>query len=480
MAALALTAGAASGCGTARDLGGVHVVEGARGRAFDPAKVAERSAGAVGVVVTNEGRGLGFVVDPHGYMITNRHVIEDADHVEMVSFPGLDSAPEYTSVDVVYIDPVRDLALLHIRSDEPLPHIELATGQRVPVSDYVAERDDVVLLERQVDPAEAAELDEDPGLLAHLGRVERLEVYNPSMGPGPYLGVTAQVERGQSGGPVLDRWGRAVGVVTWTWRGQKGGFAIPISEAARMLEERPRLDSDVNQRARAEDRVRSYLAALGTGSDEELRRLTSPSLAREVRGRTVEVLLERSTEHSILQGFLAAIDELVRDAAGERVDPFPKFERMVAHTGSREFMRELGVEGTMSEDAVETFFFAVGSSYLAARWFGELERYDALMVAYQRVHSLDVARSMVLVDTIESLAGVRAEVEDVELIPGLYAPQAVAAVDIGGGRKVAVQMRLEWGDWYVSEVQLMSKGQRERPGVGSGRMRSVGVQSNPG
>lgn len=469
---LALVLGAGSGCATPRDLGGVRVSEGARGRSFDAASVAERSAAAVGVVVTNNGRGLGFVVDPNGYMLTNRHVVEDADYIEMVSFPGLEPAPEYTQVEIVYIDPVRDLALLRLISAEDLPYLRLATGRRVPVSDYVDERDDVVLLSREIDPEELEELDEDPGMLAHTGQIERLEVYNPNVGPGPFLGVTAQIEQGQSGGPVLDRWGRAVGVVTWTWKGQKGGFAIPISEAARMLAERPRLDSSEQQRARAEERVRGYLAALGTGSVEELRRLTSPSLAREVRGRTVEVLLERSADRSILQGFVVALDETLADAAAEHDDPFAMLDAMVEHTASDEFMRSLGVEGDLSKDTVLIFFHEIGSTYMAARWFGQADRREALLAAFRRVHSLDAARSIALADTLGHLAGVQARIERLEVTPGVYSPKAVATVDIGRGRTIAVQMRLEWGDWYVSEVQIAD--------VGGPKMKAHGVQSRAG
>ena len=446
-----------SGCAAGNELNGVHVSRGAKRRALDAADVAARAAGAVGVVVTDSGRGLGFVVDPDGYMITNRHVVEDADYIEMVSFPGLDPAPEYTQVEIVYIDPVRDLALLRVVSDAPLPYLELATDVRAPVSDYVEERDAVVLLSREVDPAEAALLEHDPGLLAHTGRVERLEVYNPSVGPGPFLGVTAQVERGQSGGPVLDRWGRAVGVVTWTWRDQKGGFAIPISEATRMLAERPSLATDAEQKVRAEDRAKSYLAALGAGSTDELRRMTSPSRAREVRGETVEVLIEQSTDRSLLQTFVGAIDELLVDAAASDRDPFPAFAQMVEHTGSDEFMRKLGVQGRMSKDTVQTFFYEIGAAYMSARWFGDYDRRGALLVAFQRVHSLDAARTMAVLDTVDSLAGVRATVERVDVSPGAYAPKAVATVDIGKGRRIAVQMRLEWGDWYVSDVQVVER-----------------------
>ncbi|PRQ06041.1 S1 family peptidase [Enhygromyxa salina] len=470
IAVLALLLSTTGACASAQELNGVRVLEGAKRRSYEPGAVAERSVGAIGVVITDTGRGLGFVIDPGGYMITNRHVVEDADYIDMVSFPGLDPAPEFTQVEIVYIDPVRDLALLRIESDEPLPYLALATGKRAPASHYVAERDAVVLLSREVGPEEAAELEHDPGLLAHTGRVERLEVYNPTVGPGPYLGVSAQIEQGQSGGPVLDRFGRAVGVVTWTWKDQKGGFAIPISEAARMLAERPKLGTSGEQQQRAEDRVKAYVAALGAGSGGELRRLTSPSRAREVRGETVDVLLERSIEGTVLQSFVTSIDELLVEAARGGNDPTPMFEGMVDHTSSDAFMRKLGVEGSMSKHAVVTFFYELGSAYMAARWHGNYDRHDALMLAVQRVHSLEAARSITVLTTIEALAGLRAVVERVEVRPGFYTPQAVATVDVGEGKKISVQMRLEWGDWYVVSIE------------GSGepvRLHPAGVQSSP-
>ena len=458
---------AASGCASGRNLNGVRLAKGSKGRALEASDVAERSAASVGVVITDAGRGLGFVVDPSGYMLTNRHVVEDADYIEMVQFPGLDPAPEFSQVEIVYIDPVRDLALLKIQTEDPLPYLRLATRERAPVSDYVTESDEVVLLSREVDPDLAEKLDEDPGLLVHTGRVERLEVYNARVGPGPFLGVSARIEQGQSGGPVLDRWGRAVGVVTWTWKDQKGGFAIPISEAARMLADRPKLETSGEQRLRAEDRARDYIAALGTASVDDLRRLTSPSLAREVRGETVDVLLERAVEGA-LQGFLASLEDLMAEGAQGRVDPFEAFEVVVEGTGSAASMRKLGVQGAMSSDAVVAFFYEIGSAYMAARWFGDYGQRDALMVALQRVHSLDTARNIVLAQSLADFVGLRAEVADIEVVDGFYGAQAIATVDIGRGKQVRMKMRLEWGDWYVVGLE---------PGASGGfQPRSVGVQ----
>ena len=58
-------------------------------------------------------------------------------------------------------------------------------------------------------------------------------------------------------------------------------------------------------------------------------------------------------------------------------------------------------------------------------------------------------------------------VERVDVTPGTYAPRAVATVDIGKGRRIAVQMRLEWGDWYISDVQVVALGSLQTPGVQS-------------
>jgi hypothetical protein len=273
---------------------------------------------------------------------------------------------------------------------------------------------------------------------------------------------------------VLDRHARAVGVVTWTWKDQKGGFAIPISEAARMLAERPRLATINEQQLRAEDRAKSYLAALGTESFDQLRRLTSPSRAREVRDATVDVLLERTSEGPVLYSFVVGLDELLAEAVQDKDDPFPGFQRMVANTGTDEFMRKLGVHGSMSKDAVVTFFYEIGSAYLAARWFGESDRHEALLLAVQRVHSLEAARSIALLDTIGGLGGVRAVIERVELegqgAAAVHSPRAVATVDIGHGKKIEVAMRLEWGDWYVAGIEVL---------VDGANVRSVGVQSSP-
>ncbi|HEY8376703.1 MAG TPA: serine protease, partial [Nannocystis sp.] len=221
----------AAGC-AGRTIGEVELERGRAGRALNDLEIARKGAASVGVVSTDVGRGLAFVVDPDGYMITNRHVIEDADHIEEVIFPALRPQRSFAAVRIVYIDPSRDLALIKLDVDEPLPALDLAVVTPAPVESYLRTDDRVLLLAR---PGEEDGVDADTGLIARTGSVRELQVYNPAVGPGAFFGLTQAVRRGQSGGPVLDRYGRVVGVVSWTWKHRVGGYAIPIGEAAQML-----------------------------------------------------------------------------------------------------------------------------------------------------------------------------------------------------------------------------------------------------
>jgi hypothetical protein len=419
------------------------------------------------VLTTDVGRGMAFVVDPRGYLISNRHVIEDADHIEELSFPALDPPLRFSSVRVVYIDPVNDLALLKVESKRALPYLPLATDQMTPAQDYVNDADRIMVLSRRGEELRGADA---TGLIAHVGRVDELSVYNPAVGPGPYLGVTPDVHRGQSGGPVVDSFGRAVGVVTWTWKDQPGGFAIPIGQASRMLAERPNLDSDDEHRGRIETRAVEFLEAMRGGEFDRARRISSPSHARQVRGHTVDLLLD-SVPKELVVAYVEALEELVTTSADSGRDPFEDLRSVIGEAGAKEIGSILGVQRQLSPQQVMTFFFEFGQAYIAARVFGEIGVEASADVAVQRLHSLDAARSFALADVIERFGGRGMRVERIDLLPGAYSPRAVVTVrldpnavgvqsEIAGATLAAVssdrlvlQMRLEWGDWYVAEVQ---------------------------
>lgn len=442
-----------SGCAQAvRDFDGIAVSSDPLPRTVSHGELVRRSAAAVAVIETDLGRGMGFVIDPKGYLITNRHVIEDASHVVAVRFPAVEPPLEFTAVRVVYIDPERDLAVLQVTVDASLPSLPLATpGQRG--RDELDTHDPVVVFRADAGPS--------GDLRANNGKVFDLEVYNPSAGEGAFVGVTVDVMRGQSGGPVLDRHGRAVGVVTWTWKGRAGGYAIPIDEAARMLAERPQLDDPTAQHTRAVARSRQFLTALGRGDLQDARRLTSPSHAREVRERSMQSILGELDEHGRLSltGFFGAVDSLVVRA--DEGIPEAELQDIVARTATPAFRELMGIDASISNGQVISLFFELGQSYLVARAVHGKPPSEALEDAMRRLSTVDAARTFAVADALYALAGQEIEIESVELLPGAYSPSAVVSLRSSptqeratpGAARLTLHLKLEWGDWYVASVR---------------------------
>ena len=467
----------AVGCaGHARSYGEVQVREGASARSMQPGVVAARSASGVAVIATDIGRGMGFVIDPDGYVLTNRHVVEDADHIVQVSFPATDRT--FSSVRILYIDPLRDLALLKIETDEPLDALPLATRQVEDTHRYLAQKDRVVLLER----IDARGLPNDRSrFIARTGLVSTLGERNAVAGPGEFVGLTTDVERGQSGGPVLDRYGRAVGVVTWAWRDRHGGYAIPIAEATRMLLERPRLDSSNDIHERAVDRVHEFLRAVAEERFEHARRLTSPSYSKEVRKRAVVRILagHEGNEAAVLRGFAGALEAMAaeRGLDGDDSDAFRLLQDIVWRTGSDEFRAALALDRSLPREQLFSFFYEFGQAYVAARYFGDRSPDQAVREGVERLQTVDAARTFALAELVTSLGELRPTLEEVQVNPGAYAPSAVAllrtdqpstVIDPGesmsratvqrdvGRQAVRMSLRFEWGDWYIADVAATS------------------------
>lgn len=453
-ASLALSLGCAS---RPKAYAEVSVVSAARHRSASNEILVEEVEAAVAVVETPSGRGLGFVVDPRGYLVTNRHVVEDASHVESVSFPAHDPPRTYHSVEVIYTDPERDLALIRVHTDDDLPRLPLATRKPLPIGRYLDSGDPVVLVEYD----HPTEQDRVPDLsrarfVSHNAAVTTLGAVNPAAGPGEFLGIDADVKRGQSGGPVLDRHGRVVGVITWTWKDRVGGFAIPVADVLDMLNERPALDSADQHRDRIAARSREFLSALGRGDVDDARRITSPSHARQVRSDAVEKITAQIDREGgpVLQGFFAAVESLV----GEE-EAFSMLRDAVSRTTTPEFREALGLPDDLDDAQIVSFFFELGQAYLIARVAGDLPPEDALRRALMRLETVDAARTFAIADVLAELAGSAVEIQKVEVVPGAYSPTAVVSLartpgpdGAGRGRHLTLHMKLEWGDWYVTSV----------------------------
>ncbi|MCS6778529.1 MAG: DegQ family serine endoprotease [Geminicoccaceae bacterium] len=163
--------------------------------------------------------GSGFIIDPAGYVVTNNHVIADADEISVV-FQDDKEVP----AKVVGRDPKTDLALLKIDGDKPFPFVEWADSDQVRVGDWMLAIGNPFGLGSTV----------TAGIISARGRDIRSGPYDD------YIQVDAAINRGNSGGPSFTMDGRVFGVNTAIFSPSGGnigiGFAIPSNLAKPVID----------------------------------------------------------------------------------------------------------------------------------------------------------------------------------------------------------------------------------------------------
>jgi S1-C subfamily serine protease len=163
------------------------------------------------------GLGSGFVIDKAGHIVTNFHVVEGADEVE-VSF----SNGEELTADIVGSDPFTDIAVLRVDADSgALRVLTLGNSDQLEVGDEVVAIGNPLGFERTM----------TAGIVSALGRV--IDSPDPRFAIDEVIQTDAPINSGNSGGPLLDAAGRVVGVNTQiasVGGGNIGiGFAVPIN-----------------------------------------------------------------------------------------------------------------------------------------------------------------------------------------------------------------------------------------------------------
>ena len=157
-----------------------------------------------------QGVGSGFIMSRDGYILTNNHVVEDADTIKV----KLATGKEYDG-KVVGRDPKTDLALVKIDASD-LHALPLGNSDELKVGSWVVAVGSPFGLEQTV----------TAGIVSAKGRV---------IGSGPYdnfIQTDASINPGNSGGPLINTKGEVVGINTAILAQGKGiGFAIPINMA---------------------------------------------------------------------------------------------------------------------------------------------------------------------------------------------------------------------------------------------------------
>lgn len=178
------------------------------------------------------GAGTGMVIDAGGIVLTNNHVVEDADTIEVTLVTTGDT---YTA-RVIGTDPTQDIAVLQLDGAEGLDTVPLGDSDEVAVGDAVAAIGNA--------GGRGGQPKVSPGEVAGLHRTIRAA--DPSGGGletlRDMIQVDADVRPGDSGGPLADDQGRVVGMTTAAASGigastSPEGYAIPINRALAVADE---------------------------------------------------------------------------------------------------------------------------------------------------------------------------------------------------------------------------------------------------
>jgi serine protease Do len=163
--------------------------------------------------------GSGVIVSPDGYILTNNHVVENADRIRVT----LMDKREFTA-RVIGTDPKTDLALIKIKADQSLPYASMGDSTTVEVGDWVM----------AIGNPFGFNLTVTAGIVSAKGR---------ALGGNydDFIQTDASINPGNSGGPLFDTQGRVIGInsAIYSTTGNNAGigFAIPIDLAKSVMDQ---------------------------------------------------------------------------------------------------------------------------------------------------------------------------------------------------------------------------------------------------
>jgi len=173
-------------------------------------------------VIPEEGTGSGFIIDRDGHVVTNYHVVQGAQQVQVTL-----SDETIVPAQVVGADSFNDLAVLQVSvPPERLQPVELGTSQGLRVGQMVIAIGNPFGLERTL----------TTGVISAIGRTIQSDEGRVL---GEVIQTDAAINPGNSGGPLLDIHGRVIGVNT-AIRSPSGGsvgigFAVPVDTVKRVV-----------------------------------------------------------------------------------------------------------------------------------------------------------------------------------------------------------------------------------------------------
>ena len=164
--------------------------------------------------------GSGFVIDPSGIVITNNHVIAEADDITVIFNNGT-----RLKAEVIGRDQKTDLAVLKVKSDTPLKSVKFADSEKVRLGEWVIAIG-------------------NPFSLGGTVTAGIVSARNRDINSGPYdnyIQTDASINRGNSGGPLFNLDGDVIGINTAIISPSGGsigiGFAVPSKTAVAVIDQ---------------------------------------------------------------------------------------------------------------------------------------------------------------------------------------------------------------------------------------------------
>ena len=161
--------------------------------------------------------GSGFIIDKSGIVITNNHVIKDADDI----FVKVNGEDEFKA-ELLGADPLSDIAVLKIKSDKNFTPVNFGDSDKARIGDWVVAIGNPFGLGGTV----------TAGIVSARNRTIGLSRYED------FIQTDASINQGNSGGPLFNLDGDVIGINT-AILGQSGsigiGFAIPSNSANKVI-----------------------------------------------------------------------------------------------------------------------------------------------------------------------------------------------------------------------------------------------------
>ena len=176
-----------------------------------------------GQTTQTAGAGSGFILTPDGYIVTNYHVVGDADTVKVTLYNGDSYDAQYIGGDEDY-----DIAVIKIEA-ENLPNVKLGDSDSLHVGDPILAIGN---------PLGELTFSMSEGIASSVNRAIDVDGTPFNM-----IQVTAAINPGNSGGPLFNEYGEVVGIVSAKYSSYASqsveglGFAIPINDAIKVAQE---------------------------------------------------------------------------------------------------------------------------------------------------------------------------------------------------------------------------------------------------